>query len=102
MHSPEHAEEMQEARRLGGLHRRRESTLVAVYDIGALDTVPGIRRILEIALIQGLGIENSVGRSRMLIAGAMALAKLLQFGEHEDRLQAIEQVLHSELKGRRR
>jgi hypothetical protein len=32
MHSPEHAEEMQEARRLGGLHRRRESTLVAVYD----------------------------------------------------------------------
>ena len=27
MHSPEHAKEVQDARRIGGLHRKREATL---------------------------------------------------------------------------
>ena len=32
MHSPEHAQEVQEARRLGGLRRKREATLSGAYD----------------------------------------------------------------------
>ena len=33
-----------------------------------------IRRILEIATIDALGLENSIARARVLIAGALAAA----------------------------
>ena len=39
MHSPEHAKEVQEARRLGGLRRKREVTLSGAYDFEGLGTV---------------------------------------------------------------
>jgi hypothetical protein len=34
MHDPEHAEEVAEARKLGGLCKRREAALIGAYDIG--------------------------------------------------------------------
>jgi hypothetical protein len=92
-HDPEHQPDAADARRLGGLRRRREGTLQGAYDLDGLDTVLGIRRLLEIALLDTLGLENSVGRSRALIAGVLAAAKLLEVGEHEERLAAIEAAL---------
>ena len=50
MHSPEHAEEMGEARRLGGLRRRREVAVSGAYDFAGLERVADIRRILEVAV----------------------------------------------------
>ena len=50
MHSPEHAEEMAEARRLGGLGRRREVAVSGAYQFAGLQTVADIRRILEVAV----------------------------------------------------
>jgi hypothetical protein len=68
-----------------------------------LDTVGGIRRVLEIVIFDGLGMEtNSVARGRLLIAGTQALTKLLEVGELADRVEALEAALKPRLqKGRR-
>jgi hypothetical protein len=102
-HSPEHADEAAAARKLGGQRRRRESTLAGAYEVGPLDTVIGIRRVLEIVTFDGLGMEaNSVARGRLLIAAAQALTKLLEVGELEQRLADVESALKPRLvRGRR-
>jgi hypothetical protein len=92
-HEPGKAEEAAEARRLGGLRRRREKTLAGAFDFGGLGSVGAIRRILEIAVLDALGLENSIARARVLIAGALAAAKLLETGELADRIAALEATL---------
>ena len=94
-HSPEHAEDAAEARRLGGLRRRREKTVVGAYGIEGLDSVAAIRRILEIAVFDTLGLDNSLARSRTLIAAAQAATRLLEAGELEARIVALEAALES-------
>ena len=39
MHDPERAEEAAEARRLGGIRRRRERTLAGAYELGGVRTI---------------------------------------------------------------
>lgn len=65
-HSPAHEEEAAEARRLGGLRRRKEKTLSGAFAFEGLRSVPDIRRLLEIATLDTLALENSVARSRTL------------------------------------
>jgi hypothetical protein len=92
-HDPEHEADAAEARRLGGLRRRREGTLQGAYDLEGLDSVPALRRLLEVAVMDTLGLENSVVRNRTIISGVLAAAKLLEVGEQEERLAAIEAAL---------
>jgi hypothetical protein len=92
-HDPEHAEEADQARKLGGQRRRREKITEGAYDLQGLDTIEGIRRYLEVAMSDLMGLENSVARSRTLISGALAAAKLLEVGEMEERMQAVETAL---------
>jgi hypothetical protein len=82
-HEPGKGEEAADARRLGGLQRRRERTVAGAYDVAGLDTVDAIRRVLEIATIDALGLENSIARTRVLIAAALAAARLLEVNELE-------------------
>ena len=89
-HDPERAEEAAEARRLGGLRRRKEGTVAIAYDLPGLDTVEGIRRLLEIVVTDGLGLENSIARLRALTSTAVAATNLLKVGELEDRVAALE------------
>ena len=96
MHSPEHAKEVQEARRIGGLHRKREATLSAAFDFAGLETVDGIRRLLEIAAIDALGMENSPARSRMLVYVALAALRTLEVGVFEEHLAVLEQAVHGQ------
>ena len=91
-HDPERAEEAAEARRLGGLRRRREGTLALAYELPGLDSVAGIRRLLEVVVVDGLGSEQGIARLRVLIAAAGAATKLLETGELEERLAALEAV----------
>lgn len=92
-HSPEHAEDAKEARRLGGLRRRREKTVSGAYDFEGLDSVAAIRCILDIAVLHTLGLDNSLARSRTLIAAAQAATRLLETGELEARIAALEAAL---------
>jgi hypothetical protein len=89
-HDPERAEEAAEARRLGGLRRRKEGTIAVAYDLPGLDTVAGIRRLLDIVVTDGVGLENGIARLRVLISTATAATNLLKVGEFEDRLASLE------------
>lgn len=92
-HDPEHAAEAAEASRLGGLRKKRERTIGGVYDLEGLASVEHIRRVLEIATLDALSLDNSVARSRVLIASATAAARLLEVGELAERLDALESLL---------
>jgi hypothetical protein len=92
-HDPERAEEAAEARRLGGLRRRKEGTIAVAYDLPGLDTVAGIRRLLDIVVTDGVGLENGIARLRVLISTAAAATSLLKVGEFEERLTALESVV---------
>jgi hypothetical protein len=77
-HSPDREDEAAEARRLGGLRRRREKALSGAFDFEGLGSIASIRRILEIATLDALGLENSIARARVLISAALAATKLLE------------------------
>ena len=94
-HDPERAEEAAEARRLGGLRRRKEGTIAVAYDLPGLGTVEGIRRLLDIVVTDGLGLDNGVNRLRVLISVATAATRLLETAEFEERLAAIEAVVRN-------
>src|SRR5664280_3153309 len=92
-HDPERAEEAAEARRLGGLRRRKEGTIAVAYDLPGLDTADGVRRIFEIVRADLLGQENTIGRARALIAVGVAATNLLKTSDFEERLTALETVV---------
>ena len=98
-HDPATQKDAQQARSLGGANRRKEQTLATVYEVEGLETVQQIRRLLELALMGELALENSHNRSRILIAIVNAAAKLLEVGELTSRLEAIEAALGPRLHG---
>ena len=89
-HSPEYAENVAEARRLGGLRRRREVAVSGAYEVNGLETVGDLRRLLVIASLDTLGLENSIARARTLGYLVGVAGKLLETGELEERLAALE------------
>ena len=93
MHDPAHAEEMAEARRLGGLRRRKEKAVEGAYDIEGLENVAQVRRLLEIAVMDTLSLENSIARSRTLAYLAGVALKALEAGDTEERLRALEETV---------
>lgn len=92
-HSEEHSAEAAEARRLGGLRRRREGALAGAYDLDGLGSTQELRRLLEVAAYDALGLENSVARVRALTAIVQVGARLLETGELEQRMSALEASL---------
>ena len=94
-HSPAHQEEADEARRLGGLRRRKEKTLAGAYEFAGLARVPDIRRLLEIATLDALALENSVARVRALTYICQTGLRCLEVGELEERLAFLEAALRS-------
>lgn len=66
------------------------------YDFAGLGTVADIRRILEVAVLDTLGLENSIARARTLAYLATSAIKLLEVGELEERLEALESAIHGQ------
>ena len=89
-HDPERAEDAAEARRLGGLRRRKEGTIAVAFDLPGLDSVAGVRRLLDLVVTDGVGLENGIPRLRVLISTAVAATNLLKVGEFEERLAQLE------------
>lgn len=89
-HDPDRAAEAAEARRLGGLRRKKEGTIAIAFDLPGLDTVAGIRRLLQIAATDAVALDSGIPRLRVLISAATAATNLLKVGELEDRLAHVE------------
>ena len=92
-HDPERATEAAEARRLGGLRRRKEGTIAVAYDLPGLDSVAGIRRLLDVVVTDGIGLDNGIPRLRVLISTAVAASNLLKVGDLEERVAALEDAV---------
>ena len=92
-HDPEYAETVQEARRVGGQRRKREVTLATAYDFEGLTSVPDIRRLVEVAAFDALGLDNNISRVRALGYLAQVAVTLLEKGELEERVAAVEAAL---------
>ena len=103
-HDPEHEEVVTEARRAGGQRRKREATLAVAYDLEDLTSVPAIRRLVEIAAYDALGLPSDLARVRALGYLAQVASGLLEKGEMEERLMALEAALgpREVQKGKRR
>jgi len=100
-HDPAQADVVAEARRLGGSRRRKEATIAVAYDVQGLGSIAEIRRLVEVAVIDVLSLENSVARARAIAYLAHIATKLLEVGEHEERLARIEQTLEPRLRVQR-
>jgi hypothetical protein len=97
-HHPDHTEEVAEARRLGGVNRRRERIVFAANDYEGLGSVQQIRRLLELAVSVTLQQQHSIAQARTLAYLAQQGLKMLEVGEIQDRLDALESVLGDRLK----
>ena len=102
MHDPAHEKEMAEARRVGGLRRRKEKAVEGAYDIEGLENVAQVRRIVHIAVVDTLSLENSIARSRSLAYLAQVALKALEVGEFEERLRSLEAAVKPREIGRKR
>lgn len=89
-HSPECAKEAAEARRQGGLRRRREKVVSAIYDFSGLRTVEDIQRFLEILAGDTLTQENSARRTHAGARIASVALHALDRGELLTLLQTLE------------
>ncbi len=99
-HEPGCAEQAREARRLGGLRRRKEATLGGAYDFDGLSSTADIQRLLEIATFDALQLENGIQRVRVLAHIARVASSNLKAREFEERIQAIERVMGTRRSGR--
>lgn len=102
-HDPEHAEVVQEARRAGGQRRKKEAAVGTAYDFLGLNTIQDIRRLVEVAAIDALSLDNNLGRVRALGYLAQVATTLVEKGEMEERMAAVEAALGPRLvAGKRR
>ena len=89
-HAPESREAAAEARRLGGLRRRREGTVGGAYALEGFRTGADLQRVLELALADTLELENTVPRTRALTQLVSVAARVKETTELEARLRALE------------
>ena len=71
-------------------------TVRGAYEFNGLESVADIRRLLEIAALDVLGLENSIARARTLAYLAVAATKLLEVGELEARVAQLEMTVHAQ------
>jgi hypothetical protein len=92
-HDPDHAEVVQQARSAGGQRRRREVAVAIAFDFEGLDSITAIRRLVEVAAYDALGLPNDLPRVRALGYLAQVAVTLVEKGEIEQRLAAVEGAL---------
>jgi hypothetical protein len=92
-HAPETAPEAAEARRVGGLKRRREKTVEVLYGLDGLDGVARLGRVLDFVILETLRLDNGLGRNRTLLLAVRAGMEFVRSTDHEARLTAVETPL---------
>lgn len=90
MHDPASREEAAQARQLGGKRRRREKTVRAAFAIADVHDLAGMQRVLEIAVLDTLALENSVARSRTIAYLVAVLLRWYEVADLNARLSMLE------------
>jgi hypothetical protein len=91
-HSPDTADELEEARRTGGYHRRKKRTVATVYGFAGLRTIEDNLALLETLAIETLALENSISRNTAATRIVATASRLLEVREVERRLDALESL----------
>jgi hypothetical protein len=94
-HSPDTTDELAEARRMGGLHRRKKRTVATIYGFGGLRSIEDHQALLETVAVETLGLENSIVRNRALTSIVVAGARLVELGDLAARIAALEAAVTS-------
>jgi hypothetical protein len=94
MHDPANTEAAAEARKMGGLRRRREGTLSVAYEWDSARTLEGVQRIVDIAVSDALSVDAAALRSRLLLTAATVALRVIVVGDMEARLKALEAAVH--------
>ena len=84
-------------RDMGLASRSLYDQIAAEHDFEGLGSVSQVRRIVEIAVLDTLALENSVARSRTLAYLAQVALKTLEVGEFEERVAELERALQPRL-----
>ena len=93
-HHPDHKSDAAEARRLGGLRRRREKTIEGAYDLhDGLDSADGISRLLDITSKDLLSMEPSIGRTNALLRVVREARALMETGNIAQSIADLEAAL---------
>jgi hypothetical protein len=92
-HSPDTADDLAEARRMGGLHRRKKRTVATIYGFGGLRSIEDGQALLETIAVETLALENSIARNRAVTSIVAQAAKLIELGDLATRVAAIEAAL---------
>ena len=95
-HTPEREEDATEARRMGGLHRRKKRTVATIYGFGGLRSIEDHQALLETITIETMALENSLARNSAVTRMIATGAKLIELGDLESRIAAIEATLGPE------
>jgi hypothetical protein len=92
-HSPDTADDLAEARRMGGLHRRKKRTVATIYGFGGLRSIEDHQALLETVVIETMTLENSIARNSAVTRMIATGAKLIELGDLATRIAAIEATL---------
>jgi hypothetical protein len=90
--SPGRKKEVQEARWLGKLRRKQESIASSAYQFKSLVSLDGIMRIVLIAVLDAVSVENSISCARTLAYLAQVALRILEVGEIEESVTALEKL----------
>jgi hypothetical protein len=92
-HSPDTADDLADARRMGGLHRRKKRTVATIYGFGGLRSIEDHQALLETVVIESMTLENSIARNSAVTRMIATGAKLIELGDLAARIAAIEAAL---------
>jgi hypothetical protein len=89
-HSPGTRRAQAEARKKGGQARHTPHFADPVILPAKVETLPDAHQILTYTLAEVAGMDNSIGRARVLLALFDSFVKSFEIGELEQRIAALE------------
>lgn len=93
MHDASRGKERALARRRGGFATKQPHYADASGLPSEIRSIPDVYIILDYALKESVGLDNSINRNRLLVSIAHGYIEAFKVGEMEQRLEAVEIAL---------
>lgn len=94
-HSPDHAAQRAQARKIGGQNRHTPHAGDPAQVVGQPRTIEAAYTVLDYALAETIAADNSIPRNRLLVAIAAGYVDAIKTGEIETQLKELLAVLAS-------